>query len=70
MALYVAALLADLAWPPMFDELGRALADIAWWRWDEGSPEKGWVLRIAAEDRERGWAAAIAATDLIDDDES
>ena len=46
-----------------------ALETIEWFAWDEGEPEKGWVLRLAFGSPEEGWAAAIAATDLLDEDE-
>jgi hypothetical protein len=58
------AALADLPWPCPPDTLGRGLGSLRWYRWDEGEPEQGWVLRIAAEDPEHGWAAALAATDV------
>ncbi len=64
---YTVALLADLPWPAPPAELGAAADALRWYRWDEGSPEEGWVLRIAVEDAEHGWAAAIAATDLAED---
>lgn len=64
-----AALLADQPWPPESGALGRAGQSLRWFRWDEGEPEKGWVLRIAVEDPEHGWAAAVAATDLLEDDD-
>ncbi|MGH2746361.1 MAG: hypothetical protein ACRDKB_00340 [Actinomycetota bacterium] len=64
-----AALLADLDWPPDGDELARALADLRFFRWDEGGPEEGWVLRIAVDDPAHRWAAAIAATDILESGE-
>jgi hypothetical protein len=48
----------------------EALDSIEWVAWDEGEPEKGWVLRLAFGSREEGWGAAIAATDLLEEDES
>lgn len=62
------ALLADSSWPAEPDALGRDLARLTWYRWDEGESEKGWVLRLAVEDAENGWAAAVAATDLAEED--
>jgi Family of unknown function (DUF6183) len=47
--------------------LGHALEDLRWYRFDEGAPEEGWVLRVTVEDPGTGWAAAIAATDLLDE---
>ncbi len=67
MAWYVAALLAGLDWPPSPDALGDAMAELRWFRWDEGAAEEGWVLRLAVEDRAASWAAAIAATDVLAD---
>ena len=69
MAWYVAGLAAGLRWPIEPAELGRALDGLAWYRWDEGEPEKGWVLRLAVEDASAGWAAAIGATDVLEEDE-
>lgn len=66
LAWNTAALLADLGWPPDRDELAGALADLRFFRWDEGEPEEGWVLRVAVEDPAHRWAAAIAATDVLE----
>ena len=70
LAWYTAALLCDLPWPPDADELGRAIGALRWYRFDEGEPEEGWVLRLAVEDPEHGWAAALAATDLLAEEEA
>jgi hypothetical protein len=67
MAWYSAALLCDIAWPCEPGELGGRIAGLKWHRWDEGSPEEGWVLRIAVENPAQGWSAAISATDLKQD---
>ncbi|MDQ3941148.1 MAG: hypothetical protein M3238_07355, partial [Actinomycetota bacterium] len=67
MAWYTGALIGDLRWPPAPTDLGRRLAALDWYRWDEGSEEEGWILRIAVHDPEHGWSAALAATDLLDD---
>jgi Family of unknown function (DUF6183) len=67
---YTSSLLADQPWPAAPDELGRALGELRWYRWDEGDPDQGWALRIAVEDPNHGWAAAIGATDLREDDAS
>jgi hypothetical protein len=66
LAWYTAALLAGSAWPVEPDRLGESLASLRFYRWDEGEPEEGWVLRIAVEDG-GGWAAALAATDVLAD---
>lgn len=69
-AWYLGALLCGLPWPADAAELGAELARLRWHRWDEGQPEKGWVLRLAVEDPDDGWAAAIAATDLLLEDDA
>ena len=59
------ALLTDRQWPVEPQELGAAAHALEWYRWDEGAPEEGWVLRIAVADPENGWAAALAAADVL-----
>jgi hypothetical protein len=66
---YTVALLGDLSWPAHANDVHHALDTLDWFYWDEGEPEEGWVLRIAVEDSANGWAAAIAATDLLEDEE-
>ncbi|MBA2312371.1 MAG: hypothetical protein H0V97_06180 [Actinobacteria bacterium] len=63
-AWYVASLLGGTAWPPAAGVLEAAVEELRWFRWDEGAPEEGWVLRIAADHPSDGWAAALAATDV------
>lgn len=70
MAFYVTALMGDLPWPPEPSLLGLKASELRWYRWDEGDVEKGWVLRLAIADPANGWAAAIAATDLLEEDDS
>jgi hypothetical protein len=67
MAWFSAALLADASWPPG-DGLGKQIESLRWFRWDEGAAEKGWVFRIAVENRRQGWSAAIAATDMAEEE--
>ena len=69
MAWSAAGVIADLPWPPEPRALHAGLDRMRWYRWDEGAPEKGWVLRIAVEHPDEGWAAALAATDLIEEDD-
>lgn len=69
-AWYAVATLAGYDWPLEPEDLAPALGHLRWHRWDEGAPEKGWVLRLAVEDPEDGWAAAIAATDLLEEDDT
>jgi len=68
MAWSAGAEIAGLSWPVSPEELGGALRALRFFRWDEGSDEEGWVLRLAIEHPEDGWAAAIAATDLLEED--
>ena len=70
MAWYTASLLGDLSWPVDPAELKGRLNHLNWYRWDEGEPEEGWVLRLAAEDPESGWAVAVVATDLVQEEET
>ncbi|MDQ3963153.1 MAG: hypothetical protein M3277_04460 [Actinomycetota bacterium] len=67
LAWFVAARASGTDWPVAPDELGAALEHIRWFYWDEGEPEEGWVLRIAFEDPEHGLAAALAATDIVEE---
>jgi hypothetical protein len=67
-AWYVAALVSDLGWPPRRDDLARAVPRSSWWRWDEDVSERGWVFRLAVSDPSAGWAAAIGATDLLEEE--
>ena len=69
LAWFAAAVLANVAWPPDPEELGEAIGELTWFVFDEGAPQEGWHLRLAVEDREHAWAAAVAATDLLGDDE-
>jgi hypothetical protein len=67
-AFFLGTVITDVAWPPDPDELGAALARLEWYRFDEGEPEKGWVLRVAVGDRNGEWGAAISASDVLDDE--
>lgn len=62
-AWYATSVLGGYEWPATPAELGQD--HLLWYRWDEGDPEEGWVIRIAVEDPRDGWAAALAATDLL-----
>jgi hypothetical protein len=68
MAFYTVATLGDLGWPAAPVAIGETAARLRWYRWDEGAAEKGWILRLAVED-DAGWAAAIGATDLLEEDD-
>ena len=67
-AWYVASLMGGIAWPPAPRILEDVVEELRWYRWDEGAPEEGWVLRIAIEHPSDGWAAALAATDVQEED--
>jgi hypothetical protein len=45
------------------DQLGQAVAELRWYRWDAMEPATGWELRLAVEDPDDGLAWAVAATD-------
>jgi len=65
LSFYTCAVVTGLDWPPDGDDLGAAVADMRWFRWDEGTPDEGWSLRIAVEDHVDAWAAALGATDVL-----
>ena len=50
-------------WPFRPEDLGAAAADLRWYRWEPGGPATGWSLHLAVEDRRRGQAWAVRATD-------
>ena len=70
MAWVVASQLGEVPWPPVGDELGRAINELRWFRWEEDITEEGWALRIAVEDPVHGWAAALGATDVLEEEEN
>ena len=70
MAWVVAAQLTEIRWPPDPDDLGKAMEELRWFRWEEDIAEEGWALRIAVEDPVHGWAAALGATDVLEEDEA
>jgi len=69
MAFFVIATLGDLGWPVASADIAETATRLRWYRWSEGGPEKGWVLRVAVEDPDDGWAVAIGATDLLEDED-
>jgi hypothetical protein len=69
MSWYVISLAAGTRWPVEPDDLAGAAGALGFYVWDEGEIEKGWVLRMALEHPAEGWSAAIAATDLLEEDE-
>ncbi len=70
LAFYGCAVLTGLDWPTDASDLGEAVSELHWYRWDEGSAEEGWTLRLAVQDPVDGWAAAIGATDVLRDDDA
>lgn len=50
-------------WP---DEVGEAVDELRWYRWDRLEPATGWALRLAAERPADGYAWAVEATDQTD----
>ena len=64
---YMLSVVAGTSWPVEPGALRRALDEVRWYRWDEGDPEEGWVLRIAVEHARDGCAAALGASDVLDD---
>jgi hypothetical protein len=69
LAFYLCTIVIGETWPAAPDLIREGLDATRWYLWDEDDPtEAGWVLRLAVE-HEDGWAAAIAATDLLDEDE-
>jgi Family of unknown function (DUF6183) len=69
LAFYAGTVLTGIEWPADASALGEAVSELHWYRWDEGSAEEGWSLRLAVEDRVEGWAAAIGATDVLRDED-
>lgn len=67
-AWHTIASLAELFWPPTEQDMAEAVHSFNWYRWDEGTDEEGWALRIAVEDTRDGWAAALAASDVMEEE--
>lgn len=66
-AWWATAAVAGLPWPEeageaFAAELGRALGELRWVRWQAGA-ESGWVLRLAVSDPVDGLSWAVEATD-------
>lgn len=62
-ALWAAADIAGLNWPPDLARLGTATAETDWYRWDTGAPNTGWRLQIAFQNQQIGIAGALEASD-------
>jgi hypothetical protein len=54
----------DEAWP-VDEELGRAAAELVWWKWDPGIEVGGWGFYLAVEDPVDGLAWAVSASDAV-----
>jgi len=65
LAWWAVASLADLEWPTDPETLASALEGTHWHWFDDGSPETGWVLRLAIASPNLGLAWAISATDQV-----
>jgi hypothetical protein len=59
------ASLADLDWPVGPEAVGAALGELTWHWFDDGSPDTGWVLRLAVTSPDLGLAWAVSATDQV-----
>ena len=57
------ACLADLDWPVQPADLGKAISEMRFWWFDDGSPDTGWILRIAIEHGSVGLSWALSAVD-------
>lgn len=68
MAWSLVATLAGERWPVSRETMAAAVRSLDWYLWDTDENQKGWILRIAVEDARDGWAAAIGATDLLEED--
>jgi hypothetical protein len=65
LAWWAVAMLTDLEWPADPDSMGAAVAELRWHWFDDGSPETGWLLRLAISSPKLGLSWVIAATDQV-----
>lgn len=63
-AWWAIAAISDLDWPVEPEAMRRAIDDLGFYWFDDGSPPVGWALRLAIEDPANGYSWAISATDL------
>jgi hypothetical protein len=63
LAWWAVAALTDLDWPADPRSMGEAVAGLDWHWFDDGSPETGWVLRLAITSPDLGLSWAVSATD-------
>jgi hypothetical protein len=59
------ASLADLDWPAAPEAVAAAAEAFAWHWFDDGSPDTGWVLRIAVSSPDLAISWAISAVDQV-----
>jgi hypothetical protein len=65
LAWWVVTALADLDWPVDPDALAPVVDGMTWHWFDDGSPDTGWVLRLAIASPSLGLAWAITAIDQV-----
>jgi hypothetical protein len=65
LAWWAVATLIDLDWPADPQSMGAAVAGLNWHWFDDGSPETGWLLRLAISSADLGISWALAATDQV-----
>lgn len=65
LAWWVVASLADFDWPAEPDAVAGAAGAMTWHWFDDGSPDTGWVLRIAVSSPDLGISWAISASDQV-----
>jgi hypothetical protein len=65
LAWWVVTALADMDWPVQPAPLATAVGGMTWHWFDDGSPDTGWVLRLAITSPSLGLAWAISATDQV-----
>ena len=63
-AWWAIAAICDLDWPVEPEAMGKAIDELSFYWFDDGSPPSGWALRLAIEHLGTGYAWAISATDL------
>ena len=67
LTFYLCAVVVGETWPVRAETLRAGLDHTRWYLWDEGEvAEEGWISRVAVEHND-GWAAALAATDLVEE---
>ena len=65
LAWWAVAMLTDLEWPADPESMANAVTGLIWHWFDDGSPETGWLLRLAISSPDLGLSWAIAATDQV-----